>query len=257
MFLTRIGFGSKVVVTGDVTQVDVPNGKSGLAGLEPLLTGIDGLTFVQLGRGRRRAPPDRCRHRRGLRARRRERRGVPPACRERAAESHRRRRRHCRGGGRRRAVRRRRGRRRSVVPSGDRRPHDGGRTAVSSRSRFVDHDEIAALNAEHLGARGGHRRAVVPARRRRTPGVGVPVLLGDVVVLPGGAPPSRRRPTPARSTTNWPCWSSTACCTCSATTTPSRPKRPACGHASWRCSRPTTGTGRCRPASVRSTSTSE
>jgi len=50
MFLTRIGFGSKVVVTGDATQVDVPNGKSGLVGLERTLTGIDGLAFVQLDR---------------------------------------------------------------------------------------------------------------------------------------------------------------------------------------------------------------
>ena len=48
MFLTRIGFGSKVVVTGDVTQVDVPGGRSGLAGLEPLLADIDGLVFVHL-----------------------------------------------------------------------------------------------------------------------------------------------------------------------------------------------------------------
>jgi phosphate starvation-inducible protein PhoH and related proteins len=48
MFLTRIGFGSKVVVTGDVTQVDVPNGKSGLAGLERVLHGIEGLSFVKL-----------------------------------------------------------------------------------------------------------------------------------------------------------------------------------------------------------------
>ena len=48
MFLTRIGFGSRVVVTGDVTQVDVPDGRSGLAGLERVLTGIDGLTFVHL-----------------------------------------------------------------------------------------------------------------------------------------------------------------------------------------------------------------
>ncbi len=48
MFLTRIGFGSKIVVTGDTTQVDVPDGRSGLAGLERLLTGIDGLTFVHL-----------------------------------------------------------------------------------------------------------------------------------------------------------------------------------------------------------------
>ena len=51
MFLTRIGFGSKVVVTGDTTQVDVPNGRSGLAGLERTLTGIEGLAFVHLGVG--------------------------------------------------------------------------------------------------------------------------------------------------------------------------------------------------------------
>jgi phosphate starvation-inducible protein PhoH and related proteins len=48
MFLTRIGFGSKVVVTGDTTQVDVPDGRSGLLGLEPVLTGVDGLAFVHL-----------------------------------------------------------------------------------------------------------------------------------------------------------------------------------------------------------------
>lgn len=48
MFLTRIGFGSKIVVTGDTTQVDVPDGRSGLAGLERVLTDIDGLTFVHL-----------------------------------------------------------------------------------------------------------------------------------------------------------------------------------------------------------------
>jgi phosphate starvation-inducible protein PhoH and related proteins len=48
MFLTRIGFGSKAVVTGDVTQVDVPTGRSGLVDLEPVLKGIDGLAFVRL-----------------------------------------------------------------------------------------------------------------------------------------------------------------------------------------------------------------
>jgi phosphate starvation-inducible PhoH-like protein len=48
MFLTRIGFGSKVVVTGDVTQVDVPGGRSGLAGLETMLADIDGLAFIRL-----------------------------------------------------------------------------------------------------------------------------------------------------------------------------------------------------------------
>jgi len=48
MFLTRIGFGSKVVVTGDTTQVDVPGGRSGLVDLERILQGIDGLGFVHL-----------------------------------------------------------------------------------------------------------------------------------------------------------------------------------------------------------------
>jgi phosphate starvation-inducible PhoH-like protein len=48
MFLTRIGFGSKVVVTGDTTQVDIADGKSGLVGLERMLQGIEGLTFVHL-----------------------------------------------------------------------------------------------------------------------------------------------------------------------------------------------------------------
>jgi phosphate starvation-inducible PhoH-like protein len=51
MFLTRIGFGSKVVVTGDTTQVDVPDGRSGLGSLERILTGVEGLGFVHLGVG--------------------------------------------------------------------------------------------------------------------------------------------------------------------------------------------------------------
>ena len=49
MFLTRVGFGSRVVVTGDVSQVDVPGGRSGLGDLEQVLDGIDGLSFVHLG----------------------------------------------------------------------------------------------------------------------------------------------------------------------------------------------------------------
>lgn len=48
MFLTRIGFGSRAVVTGDVTQVDVDRGRSGLESLEKVLSGIDGLSFVHL-----------------------------------------------------------------------------------------------------------------------------------------------------------------------------------------------------------------
>jgi phosphate starvation-inducible PhoH-like protein len=49
MFLTRIGFGSKAVVTGDVTQIDLAGDKSGLINLEQILVGIDGLAFVRLG----------------------------------------------------------------------------------------------------------------------------------------------------------------------------------------------------------------
>ncbi len=48
MFLTRIGFGSKAVVTGDVTQVDVQGGRSGLDDLESVLQDIEGLGFVHL-----------------------------------------------------------------------------------------------------------------------------------------------------------------------------------------------------------------
>jgi phosphate starvation-inducible PhoH-like protein len=46
MFLTRLGFDSKAVVTGDVTQVDLPAGKvSGLVEAERILKGIPGIYF--------------------------------------------------------------------------------------------------------------------------------------------------------------------------------------------------------------------
>ena len=48
MFLTRIGFGSKVVVTGDTTQIDLQGGRSGLLGLEQVLGEIEGLAWVHL-----------------------------------------------------------------------------------------------------------------------------------------------------------------------------------------------------------------
>jgi len=48
MFLTRIGFGSRAVVTADMTQVDLPMGRSGMTGLDKVLAGIDGLSFVYL-----------------------------------------------------------------------------------------------------------------------------------------------------------------------------------------------------------------
>ena len=47
MFLTRIGFSSKAVITGDVTQIDLPTGKrSGLVEAERVLAGIEGIEFI-------------------------------------------------------------------------------------------------------------------------------------------------------------------------------------------------------------------
>jgi phosphate starvation-inducible PhoH-like protein len=49
MFLTRLGQGSKIVVTGDITQVDLPNGqRSGLRVVRDILIGVDGLHFSEL-----------------------------------------------------------------------------------------------------------------------------------------------------------------------------------------------------------------
>ena len=48
MFLTRLGFGSKVVITGDVTQVDLPRDQaSGLIQVRDILSDIDGIAFVE------------------------------------------------------------------------------------------------------------------------------------------------------------------------------------------------------------------
>ena len=49
MFLTRLGFGSKMVVTGDVTQIDLPGGQlSGLKEVQVILDGVDDIAFCQL-----------------------------------------------------------------------------------------------------------------------------------------------------------------------------------------------------------------
>jgi len=49
MFLTRLGFGSKMVITGDVTQVDLPNAqKSGLKVVREILKDIDDIAFLEL-----------------------------------------------------------------------------------------------------------------------------------------------------------------------------------------------------------------
>ncbi|HEV3479243.1 MAG TPA: PhoH family protein, partial [Gaiellaceae bacterium] len=50
MFLTRLGFGSKIVVTGDVTQIDLPREQaSGLVRVRNILRTVDGIMFIELG----------------------------------------------------------------------------------------------------------------------------------------------------------------------------------------------------------------
>ena len=50
MFLTRLGFGSKVVVTGDITQIDLPREQaSGLIQVQDILGSIDGIAFIRFG----------------------------------------------------------------------------------------------------------------------------------------------------------------------------------------------------------------
>jgi phosphate starvation-inducible PhoH-like protein len=52
MFLTRMGFNSTVVVTGDITQTDLPGGmRSGLSMAEQVLGNIEGISFVHFSEG--------------------------------------------------------------------------------------------------------------------------------------------------------------------------------------------------------------
>jgi phosphate starvation-inducible protein PhoH and related proteins len=47
MFLTRLGFGAKAVITGDVTQIDLPTGRvSGLVEAMKVVSAIDGISFI-------------------------------------------------------------------------------------------------------------------------------------------------------------------------------------------------------------------
>src|SRR5205814_6663885 len=49
MFLTRLGFGSRIVVTGDITQVDLPSGtRSGLRVVQEILEGVEDVHFARL-----------------------------------------------------------------------------------------------------------------------------------------------------------------------------------------------------------------
>ena len=50
MFLTRLGFGSKMVVTGDITQIDLPaNQRSGLVVVGEILSAVEDISFIRFG----------------------------------------------------------------------------------------------------------------------------------------------------------------------------------------------------------------
>jgi phosphate starvation-inducible PhoH-like protein len=52
MFLTRLGFNSRMVVTGDITQIDLPPAqRSGLVVIQDILEGVDGIDFIRFGGG--------------------------------------------------------------------------------------------------------------------------------------------------------------------------------------------------------------
>ena len=68
MFLTRLGEGSKMMVTGDPSQIDLPPGQtSGLTEAVRLLDGVKGIEAIHFTRRGRRAPRSGCAHRRSLR----------------------------------------------------------------------------------------------------------------------------------------------------------------------------------------------
>ena len=200
MFLTRLGFGSRMVVTGDITQVDLPRDqKSGLIVVGDILSGVEGIEFVRFG------GEDVVRHKLVQRIveaydEHAERAGTRAALRRAAAptapellEV------EVIGSARCAAAR--------VEPAcalrGRRRPASTtGHVAVE----FVDAERIAALNARVPRQGRADRRAVVPGRRgRRRP--------------LGAARARRRRDLPGAH--RGPAWrrSSTACCTSRAWTT--------------------------------------
>ena len=154
MFLTRLGFGSKMVVTGDVTQVDLPREQaSGLIQVREILAGIDGIGFVEFGN------EDVVRHKLVQR--------IVEAYKRHAEET------GTRGAGAvivvetanrsGVAVRRTRPPTSSRAPFSRRRACDEGELGIA----FVGPDEIRAAEARASRHRRGDGRPLLPARRAR------------------------------------------------------------------------------------------
>ena len=243
MFLTRLGEGSRMVVTGDPTQVDLPPGtRSGLAEALETLEDVDGIAIVPPDRARRgaarvrrphrRAPTKRATARRARQSRRRigrDRIARHAIGRERIDS--------CRGG--RLALRRLGldlpGCRRS---GSCRRPRRAGAWHQGQRDRAADGDRTrrhasptmpssSALNRDWRGldrptnvlafpVLGAGRADPIRARR----------CCSAMSCSPSRRWRARRRSRASRSATISPIWSCTACCICSAMITPTRPRRP-------------------------------
>ena len=175
MFLTRLGFNSKMVVTGDITQIDLPQ--------RPALRARGDRRHPQ-GRGGHRVRALRRRGRGAPQARAADRRGVQRVRREAGAG-----RSAARGASRAerpadpdRARAHRRARRSSGGPRSPRSPPPASRTGTW-RSSWSTPRPIRALNREHRGRDSRHRRALLPGRRGRVRSAG-PRELGDVVICP-------------------------------------------------------------------------
>ena len=221
MFLTRIGFNSRVVVTGDMTQVDVQGGRSGLGRARAGARRYRRTRLRAPHEPRRGAPPDRAGHRRRLRPSPRtlERGRAPVAGRGERSPS--RVRRPAVG-----RVRRRVDRSALTVLVADEQnrehlPVDAQRWTALARARagragasratpsssvsFVDEAAMAELNERFMGARRPDRRPGFPHRRRRASVArrrrpdrpdgpdDLPLLLGDVVICPASRPATPRQ----------------------------------------------------------------
>jgi hypothetical protein len=168
MFLTRLGFGSKMVVTGRRDQVDLPaRAGLGLIQVREILAGIDGIGFVEFGN------EDVVRHKLVQRSSRRT--SVTPRRPARRAAGDPR-----RDGEPQRRRRRRGARRRSSPRRARREGVDDGELGIA----FVGADEMRALKREHLGIDEATDVLSFPLDGRDELPEGVPRALGDVVLCP-------------------------------------------------------------------------
>ena len=225
MFLTRLGFGSKIVVTGDITQVDLPGGtRSGLRVVQGILDDVDDIAFCYL------TNHDVVRHKLV---------GRIVAAYDKFEAASRPRRRVALDPLRRRTM---------TVDINNESGLEADSPGLVRLATFaldqlrihplaelsillVDEDTMSAYHEKYMGEPGPTDVLSFPMDELRPPNDDEEPpagLLGDIVLCPAvtarqAREHGRTAGRPRRST----CWC-TACCTCSATTTPSRTRRPRC-----------------------------